>query len=539
MADDPHVLLDFELDSTTIRIADEWLTLDDGTVYKGWLRDYTDLRRTLGTILDPVLVAPSMQLVIDNTNDQMRDLLDTHVFANRDVVIKFGTGEAAAAYSEVFTGIVHFSGGIQWDEKYVYITLDVAFTADDLNIPLTKFTTGAYPNLEDDALNQPIPIVYGSWLSSDGGGERVKCYQIDSTVGTGGQFKISVRNLKQLASVHKNGASVSFSSTDLPNAEFVLDVAYDPDVDEITAHVQGATDDGTASGNLIQTLPDLAEDILTTYMGVAAGKVDSTAFSGWEANLTADDYGRRVIDTEIMASRAVVDCLIDGFADMTIVGGKYTPVYRIVDVSGSIPTYYDFDIVDGPEIKEFRAKQDPERGFANEIVGEYRKNPVSGDFEGDYKVDDDASIETYKTRRRRRLTLNWLYNQTGAEARTQRELHVFATEGEAGVVTLKEVAISKGPTDQFRLVYNKYDLGDEIGTPFQIREAVTGLKRKRVKVTAWNILQLSPGRWTEDAAPTWSSATAWQRQIQGFWTDANGFADPAGTDVTSKRSKWF
>jgi hypothetical protein len=59
-------------------------------------------------------------------------------------------------------------------------------------------------------------------------------------------------------------------------------------------------------------------------------------------------------------------------------------------------------------------------------------------------------------------------------------------------------------------------------------------------IRAWNILTLSAGRWTESTAPTWLSSDLVQREEHGFWTDANGYADPsASPDETSKRSKWF
>jgi len=530
-----HILIDFELDSTTIRVADQQLVLSDNTVYKGWLLSSTPLRRTIGPILNPRLVSPSMQLVVDNKNSQMMDLIDTYQFDNRDVVFKQGYGVTAGNYAETFTGIVQ-QGGIQSDDELVWIQIDAVFVANDRNIPIMKFFPSVYPNMEDRAKFVPIPIPYGDWRTTAGDGEKVPCYQIDSTVGTGGKWKIANRAIKQIEAVYKNGGSESISSVDLTNAEFVLDVAYDPTVDVVNANIRGVVD---GSSNLIEDIPDVFDDTLQTYMGVAAANIDSTALTAWQSYLTANDVVRRVIVSEALASTYLSELLVEGFADVVLIGGKYTPIYRIASVDAGIPTYRAFDIVDDRTKKRIRSLKDPERVFANEIVAQYQYDPISAAYKKTYESEDSASIERFKSRVRRRLYMNWLYLPTGVEARADREILVFASEVEGIDVEMHPVARTLGPTNQFRLVYGRYDLGGEIGTPFQIRTSYHYPNNAYTKFTAWNMMQMSPGRWTSDSAPAWGSASAWQKNTQGFWTTANGYADATETDETSKRSFWF
>ena len=145
------------------------------------------------------------------------------------------------------------------------------------------------------------------------------------------------------------------------------------------------------------------------------------------------------------------------------------------------------------------------------------------------------------SRRRRRMEYKYIYQDADAETRAERELYAFAAELEMVTVGIGPRSLTKKPTDQFRLVYNKYtDADTGFGVPFQVRDIQIDFNQMRAMIRAWNILTLSAGRWTESTAPTWLSSDLVQREEHGFWTDANGYADPsASPDETSKRSKWF
>jgi hypothetical protein len=545
---DWHILLEFTLDSKTWRITDEYLTLSDNTVYLPYLMNHSALIRSLGGILDPKLIHPQLSITVDNRNDVFATELLSNEFGNRSVDIKIGYGETAANYESVYKGIVKHPGGYSYDETFASLEIQARFNADDRNIPINKFFSSTYANVEAKSANLPIPLVYGSWLSTDVGGETVPCFCIDTTAGTGGDFKISDRELVQIEKVFKNGTEITAGNLtkDLANGEFEITRTdtYDPLTDTITANVEGATDNQTPTGNLLESLPDIADDILTQYMGVPTGNIDSTAFTAWGNELSISDYGRRVIFQESLASSYLTELLLEGFADLTIIADKYYPVYRVSSISSSIKTFYDHDIVDLPDqSKDFRIVPDKEKVFANDIVGRYRREYSHAEIVPDYKKGFDASDSNSITdnagRRRRRLDLNWLYLQAGAEARVNREKFVFAYMIDTIVGTFRSQAVDLGPTDQFKLVYKSYDLGSEQGTPFMIRKTTTNFKRESptVKFEAWSMLQMTPGRWTSNTAPDWSSSTALQRRTQGYWCNGSGLADPG--DATSNVSIWF
>lgn len=540
-ASDRHVLIEFALSGTTYRVADKEMVLSDGTYYAGKILYVSPLKRTVGRLLDPRIQAPQMRIQLDNGDDSVRQQIDTYEFANATVTIKIGQGTTAGNYETNFIGVVHFPGGISWDDKVANFEVDDLVSTAARVLPVNKFFPANYANIENKSKYLPIPIVYGSWLTTDGGGETVPCYQTDSTVSVGGEFTIADHAIKQIEDVYVNGVSANYSNEDLDAATFELDDAYDPDTDTVSANIRGATDDGTSTGTLLQTLPDILNDILTTWLGVAAGSIDSTAFSNWEAELTVDDYGRRCVTTEVSSNTLISDLLVEGFADLTIIAGKYYPVYRIASIASGIPTYYSFDITNRADrSKDFRVVRDEERVYTNQIVAQYQWDPINGKYASRYDVEDSAAISTVSTRRRRRLQMNWLYISNGAEARATRELHVFSTEIETAFLGLATAAVTKSPTNQFRLIYSKFEIDANVGTPFQIREIQTDYKTMAATVKAWCMLQLSPGRWAADTAKTWLLSSAWERETQGNWTDANGYADTTVPPAeSSKRSIWF
>ena len=60
------------------------------------------------------------------------------------------------------------------------------------------------------------------------------------------------------------------------------------------------------------------------------------------------------------------------------------------------------------------------------------------------------------------------------------------------------------------------------------------------RITAWNVAALVVGRWTASGEPTWLLSTQQQREENGFWTDASGYADTTvPPDEASKDSIWF
>ena len=529
-------LVEIALTGKTLYYARDPVTFDDGTVYDGRLLSMSSMTLSAGQLLDPRVTMPSLTLNLDNSDSGISDLMESYEWSNKSVTVKIGQGTAAADYTTVFVGTILFPGGIQFDDTVARIELDDERMKDEKVLPTNKFFVSTYANVEEKSKNLPIPLIYGDWRTTAGGGEKVPCYCINTTNRT---FKIASHAIKQIEAVYKNGVAATLTSTDLANAEFVMDDSYDQTVDTVTANIQGATHNGTSGGTLLESLPDIVEDILKTHLGVASGNIDSTAFSTWETNL-GTVKARRHIATEASSNALITDALVEGFADLIILDGKYVPRYRIAGLTG-LDSYRDFDMTarrDG--VKQFQVARDPERITLNQIVASYRYDPANLKFAGRFDLDDDAAIALVGTTRRRRMQYNWLYVDADAETRAERELYTFAAELEMVTVGIGPRSLTKVPTDQFRLTYSKFTDASGFGVPMMIRDIAIDFNQMRSTIRAWNVLTLSPGRWTVSTAPTWLSSNLTQREEHGFWTDNDGYADPSGTpDETSKRSKWF
>ena len=540
---DWRYLVEITLDSGVVRYSTDNHVLTDGTFYGARLLNVSTLRLSAGSLLDPRIITPSLSITLDNSDLSISAAIDAEEWGNRAVSIKVGQGQTPGDYQEIFAGVVLFPGGISFDDAQVFIELNNSRAADERVLPTSKFFVSTYPNVDTVARNLPIPLIYGDFLTSAGGGETVPCYCIDTTAGTGGKWKIANHALKQIEVIYLNGSDITGNCTlDAANGEFTISATstYDPITDTVTANVQGITDDGLTTGTLLQSLPDIMEDLLTDKLSVSASALNTAAFAAWESNLNAADYGRRWIGAELSSNTLLTDLLVDGFADMVIQDGQYFPIYRIAGTS-SLDQYRDFDIIaDNSGRKVFSVVRDPERNYLNEIVAQYRYNPSGAEYAQRYDAENAAALSQVNARKRRRLKLTWLYKTNGAEDRAQRELLAYSTETEVLDIEIGPRAISKIPTDQFRVIYNKYLEVGGFGTPFQVRDIATNFKQMSATIRAWNVLNLTPGRWTSDSATTWLLSTGAQRAENGYWTDASGYADTSGSpDETSKRSKYF
>ena len=542
-----HYLCKIELDGYTLRVADVDIARSDQTLWIGIMSPTTTIAQDLGSLLEPKYISGSFTVTLDNKDDAVRDLFEVHEWANRPVTIEIGESATAANYSEWAKGVVRFPGGVSYTQGQAIIVCDDIRERDSLNLPTTRFDPATYTNMETKSRYKTIPTVYGDWRTTAGGGETIPAYQIDSTVGTGGSFKIASHALKGIEVVYLNGASVSFTITSLNNATFTLNVAYSPASDEITVNCQGATDDGTSAGNMIESPKNILNDILITRLGLSSGDLDAASFTSYNTNTSSIKVRRWIGGSSAISSNTLIQQLmIETFSDLTLISNTYAPVYRTVSSASSLTNFYHYDIQrtgKGPEGQTaFEVLRDPDRLYANRVTGGYRFKPVEQEFAEYYTFEDTAAQTNVLTVRERPISFYWIYGQSDCRSRIELEVYVFGTaEVEVAATVLTNRALLKVPTNQFGLIFDKY--GDEvnaIGTPFQIRRSERRMGQLSNRVRAWNILNLTPGRWTGSTATTWLLSTAYERQSQGYWCDASGFADTSGSpDATSKRSRWF
>ena len=522
--------------ATIYRYADQYLTMDDDTVWDGYILAMSPLKLSAGGLLDPRIVRPSMEVTLGNADDVVRQRTDDAEHANADVEISLGQGEVEADYQTIFCGVIRAPGGIAyWDDQVLRMLFDDARSKDAKVLPVNRYDPATLTNMETKSEFKVKPLVYGSWLSTDASGERVPGVQTDSTAGTGGKFSFADHALKSIEKVFNNTTDITANCTlDAANAEITITSGtYTPATDTVSINCEGATDDGLTTGTLLISLPDQLEDLLKTHLSVVAGEIDSTAFSDWETELTTNDSGRNWIGTEQSSDDIIRDILVSGFADIAIKGGKYFPVYRVIDVASGAPTYYDFNIRERSDTsKAFSVQRDPERLYANEVVVDYSYDPTNAKWTKTYTKQNATAITIFGSTKRRRLQLKWLYNANGSEHRADQELFLFSQELEVTQTDFDPNALTKVPTDQYKLTYSKFT-----DTPFQVREASLVFDVMKAAFTSWNMSSLAPGRWMGTAAPTWALSTGQERAEQGYWCDSAGRADPA--DANSAVSIWF
>lgn len=557
MAYDPTSLTQYfsvaiYLTGFTWRISDRNLMLTDGTEIEGLIMDMSPLSRSAGSLQDPRVILPSLTLTVDNkadpqSGDRAQDHLVNYEFANSLTVLSVGSSLDPADWQDEFDGRVRFPGGTSSDNLTLTIRVNDARAKDGRSLPSAVFDTDTYPNMEAKSEGLPVPIVYGSWLSTDAAGEELPCYQTDDTVGTGGRFTVSSRELKQIQYVYKDDGttktSVSFTG-DLNNGRFTLNVAYDPTLHTITCHCQGATDDGTSAGTLLQSAPDVLADLLENEMDVDPANIDSTAFSAWEAELDSDDYVRRwiggtIVHTDTLTSELLSEC----FAGMRIEDGAYYPSYRIVNPASSLTTFREAELLSrsgNSAVKQFAVHDSPDEIYCNEGAATYGLDPTTGAYSGLYTYSDAAAIARVGQRVRRNMTFNWLYTAAGIQARVQLEVFAFSSNIAIVDLGLDASALTYGPASQLRLAYDRFEEdADGDGVPMGVLNINTDYMRRQVTAQVWDMTALMSGTWTEDAAVTWLTGTATQRTTKGFWTDDSGYADTSGSpDATSQRYRY-
>lgn len=543
---DVHYLVEIVLDAITLRYAEVDLARSDGTLWKGLLIPNTSVRSSLGSLREPKYTASSFTITLDNHDDYIRSLLDQYQVANRAVIVYIGDGSTSGNYSEWMRGVIRFPGGVSYNQGQATITCDDPRERDALSIPETRFDPATYPNMETKSYYKPIPILYGDWRTTAGGGEKIPAYQTDSTVGTGGRFHVAGHCIKAIEAVYKNGASVSFTG-DEANGRFTLNVAYTPATDTITVNCRGATVDATTDGTLLENPALILKDFLKTWLGKADADLDLTAFTLFNTNTTGTLCRRWIGGERISSHTLIQELMIETWCDLAIIANKYTPVYRVVADVGTLTNMKDYDIQKSGSgasaTFSFQVQRDPDRLFCNKVEGNYQYDPVNSAYGKVYSFEDAASqAATLSVMERAAFNFKWLYVTADVQSRVQLEVYVFGSaEVEVLNVTLLNRSIFYDPTDQFGLIFDKYGTeATAVGAPFQVRSSERKMGQLINNIVAWNMLSLSPGRWTGPAATTWLLSTAYERWSQGYWTNASGYADTSGSpDATSKRSRWF
>lgn len=527
-------LMEIDLGSSTLRYSDESITLSDNTHYENRILSFPTIQLTLGRTVEATLRRPAVTVVLDNTDRAISDLFDANDgFAGKAVTLKLGSGTNVADYETRFVGCRRYPGNVSWDHSRFSISLEWDLISDMRVLPKNTFLEADYANIDDSAKFKPIPYIIGDFRSTATPAQQVPCYRVNTTTGTGGAFKIA-EVLQSIENVYLNGVATSYTVTDATAGEFTLDVSYSSG-DVVTAHVLGATTATFTGDGAEFSLPRIMYDLLTNsdLLNLSTSRLLTTAFATWETFLDSTVVGRRWIGTPVSSATLLAELASDGFADLYInPSNEYVPVYRKTPVSESLTTFREGDLLpDAQTERRFSVNMDPERLYANVVIGDYalEPSPTVSHLET-AEEESSTAIATLGARRTRRFQMNWLYSSAAAQPRAALELSTYSTEVTHINITLGPPGLTILPTNRFRLAYSAFETPSG-GNVFYVRSVAYDYTRMQATIEAVGVSGSFSGYWTNDAAPNWATANAAQKAAQGFWTDASGESDT--------ESRWF
>lgn len=205
-----------------------------------------------------------------------------------------GEDFGVSQFQPVFVGR---SLDLVWDDTtYTIVARD---PAADLSVPIQSNLyagTGGNPPYPpeggSDLQDSPKPLAFGK-------PRKVTAIPVDTTALI---YQVHDGAIKAVDAVYDQGAALTFNAdqanlytagapaagfydTDLANG--LIRLGAPPNGGSVTVDVQGATDDGTTSGTLLETAADLIEHVAKTYGGFAAADLDSSSFSALNTDTSA------------------------------------------------------------------------------------------------------------------------------------------------------------------------------------------------------------------------------------------------------------
>ena len=391
-----------------------------------------------------------------------------------------------------------------------------------LNSDGTPVVHLVFPDMEEHKVGTRIPVLYGDWSESAGGGEMVPVTCIDPDtpkfhiaehpLPSGSLTKCTLYNSDNPMGVD---VTADLTGIDYDRTTFEFNsYAYNEATDKVYVNVQGRTDDGTKTGTLLTALPDIWQDLFLTYgQDVESGDIDSTAFSAFQAAV-ATLARLHITDLQTVDDISAI-LMYDGFSDLSIRDAKLYPVHRSIAVDEGATAFDKEDLVDdgaddNPKPR-YSVDTNPEI-YLNRANFFYRWNPEFGRYDGRDVTDNGAAQDYLGAVRSRDLELLSIYVADDAGDRAQEELNAFSQDIEEIVLTLTQRAVQVELGERIFWTYDIYDLAT-----IHVRGMRTDLPGVTNEVLCWKITGIDVGYWTAADAATYAAATETELTTQGFW----------------------
>ncbi|MFQ5673417.1 MAG: hypothetical protein ACE5G9_10000 [Nitrospinales bacterium] len=223
----------------------------------------------------------SLTLLEDSGSPYWSEKLYKYNWLNKPVTIKLGGAHKDYPFSE-------FKTVAKWILKgNTYSDTGVDFEVADLKslfrtrIGLIQYDLATYPNMDPSAEGKTVQIAFGQITNG-------RAVRIDSTIGVGGKWKLSLLALDSISAVYDDGVSVSFTP-DLANGEFTLNAVPQG---QITADFNGLKDGGV----WLRKGGEISKYILLNFLPLTASDIIAADFNALDTarNYTLGIYVERV-----------------------------------------------------------------------------------------------------------------------------------------------------------------------------------------------------------------------------------------------------
>jgi hypothetical protein len=318
----------------------------------------------------------------------------TYLWSNKNIRVKVGSkGDAYADFETIFVGKVR--GPRITDDGASFDLVDTRVGALR-SLPVSRYNVDDYPNIDDEAIDRPVPILFGQV-------ENITPVCIDTTTY---KYKISqtvfgsdTYALQSIDAVYRAGIQLTLTTdytVNLNTGQFVL--LADPGDAAITCDAKGIKDGfnmttGANDGSYSESVADHLFFILHVLNGIPVAQIDLTSFN--ELKLARTQKIAYYLDTDMPTldiNRLFQQSTIYHF--LPLLNGTFAArYYRRVVPDGTLELhFYDYD--------GFTMFDQPENVY-RDIVVKYDKDPTEGTFksvsvstsEVEWQYDEKQQIE--------------------------------------------------------------------------------------------------------------------------------------------------
>jgi len=412
----------------------------------------------------------------------------------------------------------------------------------ELELPITPFFEDVYPNLGDGVRGTKKWIGYGRATIAPDLTDTATSYGVYTLADAAYQTLFAVHNVW---AVRKDTGAwtllteTTHYTTDLTACTVTIVSATYPSADyTLAVDVTGKPD---GAGSYLQTYGAIVQDMLATFLGIAAPDLDSAAFA------TVDLEADAELAIWVKSPRSLASILATAEPERASLGRSVMGTLQQTQEGLWTSRIWNpsLDEITTTLRREDLARFNPKPKLKT-VFATVRVFYGYDHAREQWSVAEvsDPTVQ-YRTGSRDRLDLyTFLVSSSNAQTIAQRYMLL------AAAVTVEAEFAERGAMlAQFNAgdkVYITYTPAPAVGgsyiqKPFEVLSLEVGYAPK---VTVTGILgdlrgvAGRVGRWMDSAAPDWATASDAERVVSGFWLDSAGLPD-SGDPTSGNRSIWW